>query len=151
MWLLHVYFSLMFAYGISKHQLIRKEKTKTKKKQQFVSNKRLVPECVVGIFWVKANTFLRLKSLPQICHCSLKAFFSWPALLHHFIPQQSSWYREGDPRRGWVLWAHIQQPSHRGSPIDRTFIHCFLLFIQRSLLYANIHSGHRVETQHQLP
>ena len=41
----------MFAYGISKHQLIRKEKTKTnKKKKQFVSNKRLVPECVVGIF-----------------------------------------------------------------------------------------------------
>ena len=40
----------MFAYGISKHQLIRKEKKKTKKKQQFVSNKRLVPECVVGIF-----------------------------------------------------------------------------------------------------
>ena len=38
----------MFAYGISKHQLIRKEKNK--KKQQFVSNKRLVPECVVGIF-----------------------------------------------------------------------------------------------------
>ena len=150
MWLLHVYFSLMFAYGISKHQLIRKEKTKTKKKQQFVSNKRLVPECVVGIFWVKANTFLRLKSLPQICHCSLKAFFSWPALLHHFIPQQSSWSREGTPGGAEFSEATDNTPSHRESHRQDLYSLLSAFYTEVPPPYANIHSGHRVETEHQL-
>ena len=57
----------------------------------------------------------------------------------------------GGPQEGLSSLRAQSAPPHRGSPRDRTSIHCFLLFIQRSLLYANIHSGHRVETEHQLP
>jgi hypothetical protein len=56
----------------------------------------------------------------------------------------------GGPQEGLSSLRTQSATPHRGSPRDRTSIHCFLLFIQRSLLYANTHSGHRVETEHQL-
>ena len=56
----------------------------------------------------------------------------------------------GTPRGAEFSEGTVSTPS-QGEPRDRTSIHCFLLFIQRSPLYANIHSGHRVETEHQLP
>ena len=55
------------------------------------------------------------------------------------------------PQEGLSSLRTQTTPPHIGSPIDRTSIHCFLLFIRRSPPpYANIHSGHRVETEHQL-
>ena len=97
------------------------------------------------------NTFVGLKSLPQICHCSLKAsfFLTSPPSSFHSSTVFLVW--GGGPQEGLSSLRAQSAPPHRGSPRDRTSIHCFLLFIQRSLLYANIHSGHRVETQHQLP
>ena len=92
-----------------------------------------------------------LNSLPQIWHCSLTASFSLTSLHHHFIPQKTVclvW--GGGPQEGLSSLRAQSAPPSQGSPIDKTAIHCFLLIIQRSLPYANIHSGHRVETEHQL-
>ena len=61
----------MFEYGVRKHKLIRKGK-----KQEFVSDTWVVPECVVGFCQVKVNTSVELKSLPKMCRCSLTASFS---------------------------------------------------------------------------
>ena len=97
------------------------------------------------------NTFVGLKSLPQICHCSLKAsfFLTSPPSSFHSSTVFLVW--AGGPQEGLSSLRTQSATPHRGSPIDRTSIHCFLLFIRRSPRYANIHSSHRVETQHQLP
>ena len=55
----------------------------------------------------------------------------------------------GTPRGAEFSEGTVSIPS-QGEPHIQDSIHCFLLFIQRSLRCANIHSGHRVETEHQL-
>ena len=98
----------------------------------------------------KLNTFVGLKSLPQICHCSLKTslFLTSPPSSFHSSTVFLVW--SGRPQEGLSSLRAQSAPPHRGSLIDRTSSHCFLLLIQRSLRYANTHSGHKVETEHQL-
>ena len=81
---------------------------------------------------------------------SLKAsfFLTSPPSSYHSSTVLLVW--AGRPQEGLSSLRAQSASPHRGSPIDKTSIHCFLLFIQRSLLYANTHSGHRVETEHQL-
>lgn len=75
-------------------------------------------------------------------------FLTSPPSSFHSSTVFLSWGRR--PQEGLSSLRAQSAPPSQGSPRGRTAIHCFLLFIQRSLPYANIHSGHRVETKHQL-
>ena len=81
---------------------------------------------------------------------SLKAsfFLTSPPSSFHSSTVFLVW--SGRPQEGLSSLRAQSAPPHRGSLIDRTSSHCFLLLIQRSLRYANTHSGHKVETEHQL-
>ena len=56
----------------------------------------------------------------------------------------------GIPGRAEFSEDTVSIPS-QGEPHRQDLYSLLSAFIHRSLLYANIHSGHRVETEHQLP